>query len=472
MRNQGSNITCVFAKYIYRRTFNARQFLNLMNQNQSLRPAWYAVFVLMVAYISSFIDRQILSLLVAPIKRDLALSDTEVSLLMGISFALFYTLLGVPIGRWADRANRRNIIIAGIAVWSLMTALCGVVKNYGQFFLARVGVGVGEATLTPAAYSMLADYFPREKLATAISVYAAGIYIGSGVAVLIGAWLVSMGGDVRTITLPLIGEIYTWQMLFFYIGLPGLLISLLMLTVREPARRGLFTQADGTVKHLSLAEAFGFIRQKQAAFLSVTIGYTFLAMVAYASSAWVPTFFVRTYGWKISEAGAAYGLIVAIFSTTGIILGGRYADLLTRRGVSDGRLRIGLYSAGMVALSAFFPVVNNPTLAVALLPIPCFFVAFPYGASSAAIQDIMPNQARALASAVFLFFINIIGLGFGPTAVALLTDYAFQDESAIRYSIAMVMLLGGLVSLGCYSWGLGPYRRAVGVGLTSPIEPI
>ena len=433
-----------------------------MSPDSSLRPGWYAVFVLMLAYISSFIDRQILSLLVGPIKRDLLLTDTEVSLLMGLSFALFYTFLGIPIGRLADRANRRNIIIGGIAIWSLMTALCGVVKNYGQFFLARIGVGVGEATLSPAAYSMLADYFPREKLATAISVYSAGIYIGSGIAMLIGAWLVSMGGDARTVTLPLVGEIFTWQLLFFYIGLPGLIIALLVLTVREPARKGLLTAADGQVQHLSVSEVFGLIRQKQAAFFSVTIGFTFIALVTYACSAWTPTFLVRTFGWKIGSAGAAYGLIVTVFSTAGIILGGRYADLLTRRGVADGRLRIGIYSAIAIALTAFFPLIDNATIAVCILPIPCFFVAFPFGAATAAIQDIMPNQARALASAVYLFFINIIALGFGPTAVALLTDYVFQDESAIRYSLALVVLISSMISLGCYSLGLAPYRRAIG----------
>lgn len=432
-----------------------------MPQNPSLRPGWYAVIVLMLAYVSSFIDRQILSLLVGPIKRDLLLTDTEVSLLMGLSFALFYTFLGIPIGRLADRANRRNIIIGGIAVWSLMTALCGLVKNYGQFFLARIGMGVGEATLSPAAYSMLADYFPREKLATAISVYSAGIYIGSGIAVLIGAWLVSMGGDARTVTLPLVGEIFTWQLLFFYIGLPGLAIALLVLTVREPARKGLLTAADGQVQHLSVSEVFGLIRQKQAAFFSVTIGFTFIALISYAYSAWTPTFLVRTFGWKIGSAGAVYGLIVTVFSTAGIILGGRYADLLTRRGVTDGRLRIGIYSAVALILTAFFPLIDNATIVVCMMPIPCFFVAFPFGASTAAIQDIMPNQARALASAVYLFFINMIGLGFGPTAVALLTDYVFQDEAALRYSLALVVLLASMISLGCYGLGLAPYRRAM-----------
>ena len=433
----------------------------MIPQPPSLRAGWYTVFVLMLAYISSFIDRQILSLLVGPLKRDLLLSDTQVSLLMGLSFALFYTLLGIPIGRLADRANRRNIIIVGIGVWSLMTAVCGLARTYTQFFLARVGVGVGEATLSPAAYSMLADEFPKEKLATAISVYSAGIYIGSGIAVLIGAVLVSLGGDALTVTLPVVGTIFAWQRLFFYIGIPGLLLALLVRTVREPARKSLLTSATGQVQTLSLADAFALIRQKQAAFLSVTLGITFISLVAYASSAWTPTYLVRTFGWKIGQAGFAYGLIVAVFSTSGIILGGRYADLLTRRGQTDGRLRIGIYSAIGVLVGALFPLIDNVTVVLCLLPIPCFFVAFPFGASSAAIQVIMPNQARGLASALYLFVINLVALGFGPTLVALLTDYVFHDEKALRYSLAITIAGGSVLALGCYAYGLAPYRRAI-----------
>ncbi len=432
----------------------------------SLRAGWYTVIVLLLAYISSFIDRQILSLLVAPIKRDFHLSDTQVSLLMGLSFALFYTLLGIPVGRWADRRNRRNLVVGGIAVWSLMTAICGLARGYGQFFLARVGVGVGEATLSPAAYSMLADYFPKEKLATAISVYSAGIYIGSGIALLLGAWLVSSGGTApHMVTLPIIGDVFGWQTLFFYIGLPGLLISLLVLTVKEPLRRGMLTDAGGQVQHLSVGDVLGLIRQKQAAFLSVTLGITFLSLAAYASSAWTPTYFVRTFGWTIGKAGGFYGTVVAIFSTSGILLGGRYADKLTRRGITDGKLRIGLYSAIGVALGAVFPLISNPTLAMVLLPIPCFFVAFPLGASSAAIQSIMPNQARALASAVYLFILNIIALGFGPTSVALLTDYVFHDEGAIRYSLSIVVFCSGVLAFCAYAYGLKPYRKAMEEGV-------
>jgi MFS family permease len=423
----------------------------------SLRSGWYTVFVLMLAYISSFIDRQILSLLVGPMKRDMHLTDTQVSLLMGLSFALFYTLLGLPIGRLVDRANRRNIIIGGVAVWSLMTALCGGVKTYLQFFLARVGVGIGEATLSPAAYSMLADEFPKEKLATAISVYSAGIYIGSGVAVLIGAALVSMGGGPATVTLPVVGTIFAWQKIFFYIGLPGLFIALLLLTVHEPVRRNTLNNSQV----LPLSEAFAIIWQQRQAFLGITLGITFISLVAYASSAWTPTYFVRTFGWTVGKAGFYYGLIVAIFSTAGIIVGGRYADSLSRRGLADGRLRVGLYASVALAAGAIFPLLDSPTVVLCVLPIPCFFVAFPFGASSAAIQVIMPNQVRGLAAALYLFILNLIALGFGPTLVALLTDKVFEDESALRYSLAIVVAGGATLAFGCYAYALAPYRRAV-----------
>ncbi len=424
--------------------------------------AWAVVFMLMLAYVSSFIDRQILSLLVLPIKRDLHLTDTQVSLLMGLSFAIFYTLLGLPIGRLADRGNRQKIIVWGIAVWSLMTALCGTVKSYSQFFMARIGVGVGEAALSPAAYSMLSDYFPKEKLATAISVYSAGVYIGSGLAVLIGAALVSMAGQPATVTLPLIGTVFSWQILFFYIGMPGLLIAgMIRLFVREPPRQQLLTNASGQIEQVSVGDVFRLIGERKRAFLGVTLGITFVSLVAYGTTAWLPTLFVRRFGWKMGEIGLAYGLIITIFSTAGIMLGGRLADWFTRRGYTDGKLRVGLIAATAILLTSFMALLSNPTTVLLLLPIPCFFVAFPLGASSAAIQEIMPNQARALASALYLLILNFIALGFGPTLVALITDYVFHDEQQIHQSLAIVTAGGSLLGLLSYAWGLSGYRKAV-----------
>lgn len=423
--------------------------------------SWFVVFVLMLAYVSSFIDRQILSLLVGPIKRDMHLTDTQVSLLMGLSFALFYTLLGVPIGRWADRANRRNIVVLGIVAWSLMTAMGGIIKSYTQFFLVRIGVGVGEATLSPAAYSMLSDYFPKDKLATAISVYSAGVYLGSGIAVLIGAALVGLGSGPATITLPVIGTVFSWQLIFVYIGLPGLLLALLVRMIQEPVRRNLLINAAGQTQTLSIADVLRLIGQKRRAFFGITLGITFVSLVAYATSAWIPTLFVRRFDWTSGQIGLRYGITITIFSTAGIMLGGRLADWFTRRGYADGKLRVGIISSVGILLSSGVCLITDPNIAVWLLIFPCFFVAFPLGASSAAIQEIMPNQARAMVSAVYLLILNIIALGFGPTLVALLTDFVFHDEKAIHLSLAIVMGVGSAFGLVSYSWGLGAYRSAI-----------
>ncbi len=430
------------------------------NPETSPRYSWYVVFVLMIAYISSFIDRQILSLLVIPIKRDLHLSDTQISLLMGLSFALFYTLLGIPIGRLADQKNRKKIIIWGVLAWSLMTTICGGIKTYFQFFMARVGVGVGEAALSPPAYSIITDYFPKEKLGRAISVYSAGIYIGSGLAVLIGAGLIGSLPEGGTTTVPIFGEIFHWQMLFFYIGLPGVLIALLVSTIKEPARKNSLhsNQKEG---QLSLNQALSYIKTKQKAFLSVTFGITFISMVAYASTFWIPTYFVRNFGWSIQKAGGLYGIIISIFSTTGIITGGWLADRFAKQGKTDGKLRVGIIAACGILMTSFFPLLSNEKAVIVMLAVPSFFCAFPFGASTAAIQELMPNNVRALASAIYLFVINIVAMGIGPLIVALITDYVFQDEKAIKYSLAMTTTLGSTLALFFYWNGLKAFRDAV-----------
>jgi len=199
--------------------------------------AWYVVVVLTLGYIVSFLDRQIFALLVQPIRHDMGLSDTQVSLIGGLAFALFYTFLGIPIGRLADRRSRRAIIATGITIWCVMTAACGLAHNYWQLFSARVGVGVGEATLNPSALSLISDYFPREKRGRAISFYNMGVSLGVGIANIIGAWAIALTSAMAPITLPLVGALRPWQLVFLLVGLPGLVVALLMFTVREPRRR-------------------------------------------------------------------------------------------------------------------------------------------------------------------------------------------------------------------------------------------
>ncbi len=422
--------------------------------------SWYAVGILTLANISSFIDRQILSLLVKPIKRDLHLSDTEMSLLMGLSFAIFYTIFGIFIGRLADRKSRRNIIIAGISIWSIMTTFCAGVGNYFQFFLARMGVGVGESTLSPSAYSMISDLFPKNKLASAMSIFSLGVFLGSGIAMLIGSGIVAKLPREGMVTIPILGEIFPWQLIFLYVGLPGLVVALLLFTVKEPLRTNSLKK-DGEASKLSLSESLKIIFKHRTAYLLICFATAFQAFINYGSNAWIPTFVVRTYGWEAPRTGAFYGAVLVTSSVLGVLFGGWYADKLVKKGITDGRLRISLMAGILCIFSCILPLSPKPEWALLAVFVPSFALAAPFGAITAAIQEIMPNQVRATASSIFLFILNLIGIGLGPLSVAFFTDKVFNDESMIRYSLVLMYLIGGIMITILTFLALKPYRKAV-----------
>lgn len=424
----------------------------------SSRAAWYAVAVLTLANVSSFVDRQILTLLVDPIRRDLAISDTQMSFLLGLSFALFYTVLGFPIARLADRRSRRGIVAVGIAVWSAMTALCGMARNYAQLLLARVGVGVGEAALQPPAYSMIADCFPRERLGTAIGVYSMGIYIGVGLAQIIGGAVVGVVGAEGMWQLPLVGAVRPWQVVFFVVGLPGLLVALLMLTVREPPRQA----AGDTGESIPIGEVMAHFRTHRRTFTTHHLGAALVALCNYGMGSWLPTFFVRTHGWTVTEAGYLLGVANLTFGIAGVVLAGRLADRMQQRGVADAKLRVVLYAAaGLLVCDVAAPLM--PTgLGAALWIFPLsFFASAPFGVAAAAVQELVPPRMRAQASALYLFVVSLVGLAAGPTAVALVTDYVFRDDLALRFSLALVTGVGLVLAAIILRAGLRSYRTTV-----------
>ena len=266
--------------------------------------AWYVVGVLTVAYIFSFIDRQIINLLVEPIREDLQLTDTQISLLQGIAFAMFYTLMGIPIARLADAANRRAIIAAGVFLWSLMTVMCGLAKSFGQLFAARIGLGIGEAALSPPAFSLFTDYFPPGKVTRAIAVFSGGSFLGAGLAYIIGGYVVDFVTGLDVVDIPVFGQIRTWQMAFIAVGLPGILLALLVLSLREPARRGLLGDQPGAVpKGIPIREIIAFLRKNRRAYGHHFIGASMFVMLAHAILSWAPAFFIRKYGWTPGEVG-------------------------------------------------------------------------------------------------------------------------------------------------------------------------
>jgi MFS family permease len=432
------------------------------NQNeQSLNYAWYVVFILMLANISSFIDRQILALLVGPIKRDLHLSDTQMSLLMGLSFALFYTLFGIIIGHFADKYNRRNIIIGGVTVWSFMTALCGGIGTYTQFFFARMGVGVGEATLSPSSYSMITDYFPKNKLSRALSTYSMGVFLGMGLATVIGSKLIALLPTSGLVHVPVFGDIYPWQMMFFYIGFPGLLIALLMLTIKEPTRKETLNTEGVSFEKPTLKEALNLIWLQRTAYLPICIGTSFTAFVVYGAQAWIPTYFVRTFGWTVQKTGFGYGVIVTIFSALGVLFGGFLADWYSKRGKMEGKVRVGLISGIGILASCCNFLLSDPDMILYSLAMPAFFLAMPLGATAAAVQEIMPNRVRALASSIFLFFINIIGMGLGPLLVGVLNDTVFKEVFMMKYSLIALYAVGGLATIFFFLLSIKNYKQAL-----------
>jgi MFS family permease len=401
---------------------------------------WYVVVILMIAYIFSFIDRYVANILIEPMKKDMGISDTQAGLLIGASFALFYATLGLPIGRLADTQNRKNIITWGIALWSVMTAVCGLAKNYMQLFLARIGVGVGEATLSPAAYSLIADYFPKEKLATALSVYAMGIYLGSGLAYIIGGKILENVAPLGVVTIPLFGEIFSWQLVFFYVGLPGLLVALLVFFIKEPERKGIASS------YITIAEMVVYLKKNGKTFGLLCVGSALFCIITYSAGIWIPTYLMRIYKMPVAQVSSFVGPATMIFSPIGLIIGGRLADYWTKKGIVGAKIKVCLLIA-LIWLPFNFGYTLAPTLLAAkILLVPFLMLASAsIGVGAAAVQEIMPANMRSTASAIYLFSQNLVGLGLGPVSVGALNDYVFQDEMAIGKSLIIVAIfsLGG-----------------------------
>jgi MFS family permease len=417
------------------------------------------VGVLTVIYVFSFIDRQILALIVEPIKRDLHISDFQISLLMGFSFVFFYTLFGILLGRLADTKSRRAIIAVGCAMWSFMTAMCGVAQNYLQIFSCRLGVGVGEAALSPSAFSMISDSFRKERLATAISVYSMGIYMGAGLAYLLGGIVVRLATSQEMYHFPIVGDTRPWQVIFFVVGLPGILLGLLMYTVKEPVRRGI-TAAHSKV--VPARQVLAYIKENRTTFICHNVGFGLIALSTNAGGSWNPEYMKRTHGWTTSEFGIVFGTILAIAGTAGIVAAGRYSDYLSEHGYKDAPLRVGLYATfGLALFGAIFALAPNGNVAAIIYVPLAFFAAAPFGVAPAAMQQMMPNAMRGQASAIYIFSVNIIGLGLGPTAVAAMTDYVFHDSNKIRYSLLIVGAVAHLAAALVLWRGMKPFAESV-----------
>lgn len=424
--------------------------------------AWFAVMVLMIAYTISFIDRLILSLLVEPIKEDLQLSDFEISLLQGFSFAVFYTLAGIPIGRLVDSTRRTGIIAVGVALWSLMTALCALTQHYWQLFMARAGVGVGEATLAPAAYSLITDLFPRHRLGLALGIFSSGASVGAGLALIIGGFAVEAIARSGVQSIPLVGELEPWRLTFLYVGLPGLLVALLVLTIPEPVRRLTGAKAEAATTSVPYREVFAHYRRHGSAIGLHHLAMSFGAMGSYGIMAWAPVMLMRTHGFTPQEAGMAIGASILIAGTIGVIGGGWFGDELTRRGQKAGRLNAACISTLIgLAGSALYPLQTTTTGIVIFFMLTMLGAFMTIGGSAAALLEIMPNRLRGQATAVYFFVISLLGIGAGPTVVASITDFVLGDPALVRYSLLVAPTTAYALSALGFWLARKPYVRSI-----------
>ena len=406
------------------------------------RYAWFVVIVLALANCVSFVDRLILSLLVQPLKAELALSDTAISLLQGAAFAIFYCTVGFAGARLADRFSRKWIATVGVTLWCAMTAISGTAHSYWQLFLYRIGVGVGEASLSPSAYSLIAGYFPPQRLSLAIGVFSAGVTVGMGFAYLVGGatihWVASQGA----VTLPLLGALAGWRLVFAVIGCLGVPVVFLMLFVREPPR-------PASVGHATFAEVIEQFRSRWRDYSYLLVGYGTTSITAFAVINWTPTFYQRHYGVSIPTAAATLGTVAVSAGLLGALLGGSLADFLERRGDHRAKLRV-LFMCG---IGLVFPAVIAPFMptmrgSAAVIAATFFFGSAATGPAGAYVQSITPDRMRAhrnsgrSTSSRSHWSAPCVG----PTAVALLTDYVYRDESRLGLSLATVSAIANPIA--------------------------
>lgn len=420
----------------------------------SARAGWYATLILTFAYTFSFVDRQILNLLVDPIKADLDLTDTRVSFLQGFAFAIPYIVMSIPVGRLVDRVNRIAVLVGGVFVWAGATIASGLSQNYGQLMAARMVVGTGEASVSPAAWSLLADYFPPDKLALPTSIFLMGPYLGGGLALMGGAAAVEWFGSVDLGVLPLVGELATWQFTFIAVAVPGLLIAMVLPTIKNPPRQ---KKAAVEEQPNNWGDVWRFMKAHARIYIAVLLGVPFTVVVLYGLQGWVPTMLVRVYGWDIPTAGWNYGSLALITGSAGVLIGPIIGRYLLRRGYPDYPLRIGAAgTVGIVISMAFLPFQTDAFGALVCIGFASFFVALPLALMTYVIQTVTPGNMRGVVSGIYVATSNILGLALGPTMVAATTDYVFQDPAKVHLSLALVSVIVAPIAFILMASGMKP----------------
>lgn len=426
---------------------------------------WWVVTVLMLAMLVSFVDRQIIALVIEPMKRDLGVTDAQAGWLYS-GFALFYAVAGYPIAWLADRKNRKVIVSIGIFLWSIFTMTCGVVQSFWALFLARVGVGVGEATLTPCAHSMLGDIIPKHRIPLAFAIFQGGAILGTGFAFMVGGIVVSFLRNAEPVNLPYIGLIHAWQLAFIYVGAPGLLVILLLLTIREPKRLAPLVKKEKADR----SELITFYKDNWQTILHHHVGFTMLVIMGYAFVFWTPSFFERVHNIPAERASIVYGFTFIVAGAGGTMGAAMLAQKLMKGGRRDAMILVAL--AGAVGLIASILLIKqaDSALSAFLLYIPALiFLNVPFGLSFGALPLIAPPGIRAQVAAIYMLALSA-GNALGPPITGWLSDTVFVSRDGIINSLVTVTCVFGTLGILILWFGRKHYARSIDQLGESPIN--
>lgn len=421
------------------------------------RYAWFVVFVLILASLIAFIDRQVVAIVVDPMQEDLGVGDTEIGWLYGV-FALFYAIAAIPIASIADRKSRKHIIAIGIFLWSLMTIACGLTRNYWQIFLARIGVGVGEATLSPSTTSLIGDYFPRKDIPLALSIFQSGPIIGSGLAFVIGGVVLDIVQEAPPMVLPFFGELKPWQQTFVYVGIPGLFLAAFFLLLKEPQRRPSPTE---DTSRSNMGQLLDFYRLHSKTLIYHHLGFVSLILTGYAFVFWSVSFFVRVHGVPAAEASQTFGWIFVFFGPMGPFVVAWLAAKLTERGHMDANITAGMIG-GIATIPAvlLIQVAPNATWAFICYAPAMLAVNSPFGIAAGSLPVITPPHLRARVAAAYML-VGATGMMFGPPLAGAFNEHIFPGPEGVRYSMITMTLFFGIVGVFFLWLARKPYANSL-----------
>ena len=417
-----------------------------------------AVGILTLAQIFAFIDRQIPSMLVEPIKQDFNLTDSQIALLGGAAFSIFYAIMALPIGYAVDRYKRTRVLGIGIFLWSLMTALAGLANSFGRLFGARIGVAVGEAVMAPTSVSLVSDYFPENKQGKPMGIITSGVYIGIGITLLGGGFLIDYLTELGGLNLPLIGYVKPWQATFMIVGVPGLFVALGAFLLTEPKRFDEKVEQDNIEGRQNV---FLHINEHKKTLLPMFGGLIFMALIFYSFTFWAPTMMIRTYNISLTEAGFFLGIITIISSITGTIFAGSVVDYLRNRNYRDAPVRAAMFAV----ILAFPPIVlltfvNTEIAAWICIFIYLFFISSFAPLGLLAVSGVSRGNVKGQLAAIHAFLMMAFGLSLGPQLTAFFTDFVFTDTNKINWSISATGALVLPISALFFKASLSKYKES------------